>query len=244
MRIVVLPGIVAICILASTVARAQPTSDAEPAGPPAPPAAAEPDAPPSDAPRPEIHYTPHPEEAVMPPPVEEAPNPFAPVSFASNGAPIRVRLDRADGMANRFACTTPCTMTVPVGAYKLHTEGDGLRTYDNPLEVRSNGFKMTLGAGKKKDFLWGVGLTAGATAAILAWCAVFVPQLVNGTEEDPYGNAAFTGSLVGVGIVAVAGFAVGGYLLSKNPKGPVSVRPNLTPKPATSAGLQGLRFTF
>lgn len=239
MRIVVLPGIVAICILASTAARAQPTSDDERAGPPAPPVATDP-----DAHRPEIHYTPHPEETAMPPVVEEAPNPFAPVSFESNGAPIRVRLDRADGMANPFACTTPCTMTVPVGAYRLHTEGDGLRTYDNPLEVRSNGFKMTLGAGKKKDFLLGAGLTAGAAAAIVAWCAVFVPQLVGGTEEDPYANAAFTGSLIGVGVVAVAGFAVGGYLLSRNPKGPVAVRPNLTPKPATSAGLQGLRFTF
>lgn len=243
MRIVVLPGIVAACILASTLARAQPTDETEPAGPPPPPATTEPAPPADDAPRPEIHYTPHPEDAVMPP-ADEPPSPFAPVTFESNGAPVRVRLDRADGMANQFACTTPCTMTVPIGAYRLHTEGDGLRTYDDALEVRSRGFKMTVGAGKKTSFLWGVGLTAGAAAAIVAWCAVFVPQVVNGTEEDPYRNGAFTGSLIGVGVVAAAGFAVGGYLLAKNPKGPVAVRPNLPGKPATSAGLQGLRFSF
>jgi len=222
--------------------------DPPPVGPPAPSADVTPAPPPPPAEeppaeRPAMRWNAEPDKTPPPPP-DTPVNPFAPVELTSNGAPLRVRLEKADGAPSRFSCTTPCSLTVPIGTYFIHAEGEGLRTYDATMEIRPNGFKMTLGAGRKKDFAWGLGLMSVAAAGILVWSAVYVPQIADGAN-DPYGNAAFTGTLIGVGIVAAAGFTIGGLLLTKSAKGPRAIRPGLDPQSSTSSALASpFRLTF
>lgn len=235
-------------LLTSQLALADDPPAAAPASPPAQSVEtprAEPPAPNEDeaGPRPSMRYEARPDEFPMPP-TEMTTNPIAPVTFESNGVPLRVRLEKVDGATSQFSCTTPCSLTVPVGTYAIHSEGEGLRTYDAKMEIRPNGFNMTLGAGRKKDFYWGIALMSVAAAGIVGWSAVYVPQFVNGAN-DPYGNAAFTGTLIGVGVVALAGFTIGGILLRKGAKGALAIRPGIDPQPSMSSAIASpFRFTF
>ena len=220
-----------------------PAASAEPT-PAAPPAPAEPTPNEEEAgPRPSMRWNAQPDK-FPPPPPELSPNTTAAVTFESNGVPLHVRLEKADGAPSQFSCTTPCSLSVPIGSYFIHSEGDGLRTYDSPMEIRPNGFKMMLGAGRKKDFHWALALMGVAAAGIVGWSAVYVPQIVNGAN-DPYGNAAFTGTLIGAGVVAIAGFTVGGILLRKSAKGPLAIRPGIDPQPSSSSAfVSPFSFTF